>query len=563
MSNPCTVQSSTVCLPCPRGHYAEQYNHLSECHRCHQCNVMNNGHEHETLLCTAVQNRQCECDNGYFKPTMSPICLHHTKCPRGQGVIEKGTHQTDTRCMLCRSGTFSDEISSTAECRTHTDCAARGECFVFRGHHKRDNVCAPCSPTIKNSTSKNTVGQHYTAKQTSESHVFSIILALFVMAFSVVLFILMRVLVSYKMKRGQEIHHIISATNVIDLRKEQHGNDLAIDDNNESNEIPVSKEQFQLYNKRMMATLQRKTDAERIAIDLNEMLEKDNIDLKKKVVSEKKEVARLKEENIHLKNQAGSDKMEVARLKDQIVSLTTETNNTYRMSHKPRGTAVIINSIHFEDMATRDGAEGDTGRLQEAFESLGFTVMTFIDLDHSKMVATMKDQGNADHSNYDCFACCIMSHGTTGKVFSSDDVGIDICEIMKPFHANKCPSLKGKPKLFFIQACQGEKIQGKESTEGDLDATPGDDVPLNFICNEADFFLGLSTVPGHISKRGQDGAPYVFHLAKLLKDFGPTHDLSAIMAMVCDKMNDINDDTFGWISSYHSTLRKKVFFSTN
>ncbi|XP_078574173.1 caspase-3-like [Branchiostoma floridae x Branchiostoma japonicum] len=272
--------------------------------------------------------------------------------------------------------------------------------------------------------------------------------------------------------------------------------------------------------------------------------------------------AMVEEENIHLKNQVESEKGEVARLKDQITHFTTKNMSTYSISRKPLGIAVIINNIHFEDMADRGGAEGDTGRLQEAFESLGFTVMTFSDLDHSKMVATIKDQAKADHSNYDCFACCIMSHGTTGKVFSSDDVGLDICDLMKLFNANKCPSLKGKPKLFFIQACQGRKTQGKESIEGDLDATPNDDVPLNVICHDADFFLGLAAVPGYVTKRGKDGAPYVHHLAEMLKVYGPTHNLSAIMAMVCDKMNEINDDKFGWISSNHSTLRKEVIFNT-
>ncbi|CAH1274274.1 CASP10 [Branchiostoma lanceolatum] len=197
------------------------------------------------------------------------------------------------------------------------------------------------------------------------------------------------------------------------------------------------------------------------------------------------------------------------------------------------------------------------GRLREAFESLGFTVVTFSDLDHANMVATMKDQGKADHSNYDCFVCCIMSHGTMGKIFSSDDVGIDICELIKPVNAKKCPSLKGKPKLFFIQACQGEKSQGREGFDGEHDAKP---VP--FICHEADFFLGLATVPGYVARRDQDGAPYVHHLAKMLAEFGPTHDLSAVMAMVCDKMNEINDDKFGWISSNHSTLRKQIIFNT-
>ncbi|XP_035695887.1 caspase-3-like [Branchiostoma floridae] len=266
---------------------------------------------------------------------------------------------------------------------------------------------------------------------------------------------------------------------------------------------------------------------------------------------------RLEEENGRLMDRTEADKREIERLKDQVASLSNGMTCTYEMSHVPRGIAIIINNIHFEDMGIRDGAEGDTGRLREAFESLGFTVVTLSDLDHAKMVAAMKDQGKADHSNHDCFVCCVMSHGTMGKVFSSDDVGIDICELMKPVNAKKCPSLKGKPKLFFIQACQGEKSQCRESFDGDRDAKP---VP--FICHEADFFLGLATVPGYVARRDQDGAPYVHHLANMLKDFGPTHDLSAIMAMVCDKMNDIHDDKFGWISSNHSTLRKKIIFNT-
>ncbi|KAI8488273.1 Casp10p [Branchiostoma belcheri] len=277
-------------------------------------------------------------------------------------------------------------------------------------------------------------------------------------------------------------------------------------------------QQVTTVNKSLQAALSREREAQKISINLSR---------------------RLEQENSHLKEQ-----------------ISAYTSGSYEMTSDPRGVAVIINNIRFEDMAERHGAERDTDRLREVFESIGFTVVTFTDLDHAKMVAAMKDQGKADHSNHDCFVCCIMSHGTMGKVFSSDDVGIDICELMKPVNAKKCPSLKGKPKLFFIQACQGEKTQGRESFDGNHDAKP---VP--FICHEADFFLGLATVPGYVALRDpEDGAPYVKHLAKLLKDFGPTHDLSAIMAMVCDKMNEVDAEKCGWISSNHSTLRKNLIF---
>ncbi|KAI8488556.1 Casp10p [Branchiostoma belcheri] len=291
----------------------------------------------------------------------------------------------------------------------------------------------------------------------------------------------------------------------------------------------------------------------------------ENVQLKTELAREKQAkrcsfdlCRKLEADLVGLENQAEDDKREIKRLKEKIASLSmaTDPSCAYSMRHDPLGVAVIINNIHFEDIAVRDGAEADTDRLREVFENLGFTVVTFTDLDHSKMVAALKDQGKADHSNHDCFVCCIMSHGTMGKVFSSDDVGIDICELMKPVNAKKCPSLKGKPKLFFIQACQGEKTQGRESFDGDHDVKP-----IPFICNEADFFLGLSTVPGYVAWRDPDGAAYVKHLAKILKDFGPTHDLSAIMAMVCDKMNEVDAEKCGWISSNHSTLRKNLIFN--
>ncbi|XP_078615848.1 uncharacterized protein LOC144884415 isoform X1 [Branchiostoma floridae x Branchiostoma japonicum] len=301
-----------------------------------------------------------------------------------------------------------------------------------------------------------------------------------------------------------------------------------------------------------LAMLQKQLETTKQTL-VNKEQKLQHVTVEKKVLG-----AAYRRDIINLKNQREADEREIERLKEQIASLSTEIITSYDMGRDPRGVAIIINNIHFEDMADRDGAEGDTDRLKEVFEGLGFKVVTFHDLGHSKMVDVMMDQGKADHSNYDCFVCCIMSHGTMGKVYSSDDVGIDICELMKPVNAKKCPSLKGKPKLFFIQACQGEKTQRKEGFDyGEYDAKP---VP--FICHEADFFLGLATVPGYVARRDQDGAPYVHHLAKLLKDFGPTHDLSAIMAMVCDKMNDIHDDKFGWISSNHSTLRKKVVFNT-
>ena len=47
-----------------------------------------------------------------------------------------------------------------------------------------------------------------------------------------------------------------------------------------------------------------------------------------------------------------------------------------------------------------------------------------------------------------------MSHGNSGGIFGVGGKVLKISEIQKMFDTNTCPQLKGKPKLFFIQACR-------------------------------------------------------------------------------------------------------------
>jgi hypothetical protein len=55
-----------------------------------------------------------------------------------------------------------------------------------------------------------------------------------------------------------------------------------------------------------------------------------------------------------------------------------------------------------------------------------------------------------DHSNADCFGLAILSHGDEGIVYGIDCI-IKLDTLLAPFKGEKCPTLIGKPKLFFIQ----------------------------------------------------------------------------------------------------------------
>ena len=57
-----------------------------------------------------------------------------------------------------------------------------------------------------------------------------------------------------------------------------------------------------------------------------------------------------------------------------------------------------------------------------------------------------------DHSDADCFAMAVLSHGDDGVVYGTNEM-IRIDNLIAPFKGNKCKTLLGKPKLFFFQVC--------------------------------------------------------------------------------------------------------------
>lgn len=55
-----------------------------------------------------------------------------------------------------------------------------------------------------------------------------------------------------------------------------------------------------------------------------------------------------------------------------------------------------------------------------------------------------------DHSDYDCLVVAILTHGEEGLLFASDSA-YKHEQVFDNFRGDKCPSLVGKPKIFFIQ----------------------------------------------------------------------------------------------------------------
>lgn len=102
--------------------------------------------------------------------------------------------------------------------------------------------------------------------------------------------------------------------------------------------------------------------------------------------------------------------------------------------------------------------------LCKTFNKLGFIVRRHNNLAHDEMMSVLVDVAhNVCHDKFDCFVCCVLTHGVLNNLYGSDGKLVQIKDLTSTFQTNRCKSLAGKPKLFFFQACQGrDKMTGEK-----------------------------------------------------------------------------------------------------
>lgn len=142
-----------------------------------------------------------------------------------------------------------------------------------------------------------------------------------------------------------------------------------------------------------------------------------------------------------------------------------DDNNEYKLNHEKRGYMIQV----INDYKSRSGADEDHRKMNEIGEKFGFECFNLaktLDLTKEDMQRVLEQAQQTDHSDCDCFLFMISCHGAQGHsgrkndevdyglLFADEEV-MYVREIIRMFDDDNCPSLKGKPKLFFIQACRG------------------------------------------------------------------------------------------------------------
>eukprot|EP00095_Tigriopus_kingsejongensis_P000894 maker-scaffold409_size180341-snap-gene-0.26 protein:Tk00894 transcript:maker-scaffold409_size180341-snap-gene-0.26-mRNA-1 annotation:"PREDICTED: uncharacterized protein LOC100954360" len=207
-----------------------------------------------------------------------------------------------------------------------------------------------------------------------------------------------------------------------------------------------------------------------------------------------------------------------------------------------KGTAFILNFESFDELSTRGGSDKDVNKLKHLFgEVLKMNVTTSEGKKVTRKEAMNQLQGFAKDPKLDqaSFAfIVVMSHGdlndqvlTSGSKkqpengILSETIAYE--EIFTMFNATNCQKLRGKPKVFILNACRGRESQERYS-DVETDAVR----IKNDVHNHGDMLMIYATSPGHVSYRhNEQGAIFINQLIQIFKCNFHRYDVARMMTM--------------------------------
>jgi caspase 7 len=253
----------------------------------------------------------------------------------------------------------------------------------------------------------------------------------------------------------------------------------------------------------------------------------------------------------------------------------------YMMDQKKRGIALVININKYEPnpfkLEKREWSIKDVESLKITLEYLEFDIELVENSTKSQIEQRLKKIAtNINHEHFDCFLCVVMSHGINDSFATSNSELMSFEEIMAPIKS--CPSLSNKPKMFFFQACRGEKemestLKSRINSASSIQPSKGllmtDSVPssntekiaTNFN-GESDLLIYYSTLPDHYSYSNNQavGTTFIQSFCDVFNDAYKNlpHNLSLTQMII--RINESVSNKRMQISVPELRMNKDIFF---
>ncbi|XP_039624473.1 caspase-7-like isoform X2 [Polypterus senegalus] len=176
---------------------------------------------------------------------------------------------------------------------------------------------------------------------------------------------------------------------------------------------------------------------------------------------------------------------------------------------------VSVGAFHKPDLPSRSGSKRDTKRLHKILTKLGFKVTLLNDLTAEEIYEEFQNASREPLG--ECFLTVISSHGEEGRVYGADCKPVKLADIFSFFDG---PATKAIPKLFFVQACRGQNLDGGVEVDSAM-TTEEEEEECSFstylsIPNES--AVCFATAPGYAAFLNLTGSVFLQTLCDILEE---------------------------------------------
>ena len=232
------------------------------------------------------------------------------------------------------------------------------------------------------------------------------------------------------------------------------------------------------------------------------------------------------------------------------------------------GRAVIIVNKEFRGSAPREGADKDRDNLQQMFINLTVTYSVHENKTSEEMSSILKEFADSQTETSIVFVAISTHGGENNSIQGTDHVSINIDGIIDLFQKNE--KLRGKPKIFLIQACRGTLVDFSTTHSSDCyesgtyesDAIP---VEQTFASNTSDVLIAYATSNKHKAWRDKtNGSWFITELKKAFENFPGNHLTEILTICANNVIRNYQIMNSGQLATeacnFHSSLTKFVFF---
>ncbi|XP_015190533.1 PREDICTED: caspase-like [Polistes dominula] len=233
-----------------------------------------------------------------------------------------------------------------------------------------------------------------------------------------------------------------------------------------------------------------------------------------------------------------------------------EITQMYPMKGKTYSLALLFSHETFyrKYENERVGVEADCNKLKSVLQTFNFEVKIYENQTKHKILGIISKVAQTVQSDIDCLLIVVMTHGHSGILCAYDEP-YDIIDLWSPFSENNCPSLKGKPKLFFIQACRGDdvdagtELQYEENTQFKQQLSSENSLPDVSVYNlspmelqklntpdERDFLIGYATCLDYIAYTTENGSWFIQEICSMFERYGKNYDLLTLLTLVSQRV---------------------------